>query len=85
MGRGSGGGEGGAPVGGGQVAGVLGEDPAVVVTVEGSVLAFAVGGFVEVFPDDGLLALGLVVVGFDVGDEDVRYWVQVLRLMGLSV
>jgi len=49
---------------------VLGEDPAVVVQIIGPILMFAVDGFVEVFPDHGLLLLGVVVVGFDVGDDD---------------
>ena len=49
---------------------MLGEDPAVVVAVEGTVLALAVGGFVEVFPDGGLVLLGVLVVGVYVGDDD---------------
>ena len=63
-------GEGGAPIGGAEVVGVLGEDPAVVVEIVGSVLALAVDGLVELFPYGGLLLLSVAVVGGDVGDDD---------------
>ena len=62
--------EGGAPIGGAQVFGVAGEEPAVAVEVFGCVLELAVDGLVRLFDDVGAFGFGVGVVGFDVFDED---------------
>jgi len=53
-----------------EVAGVLGKDPAMTIEVFDAVLALAVNGFMELFPDEGTLPYGVVVMSVDVGNDN---------------